>query len=161
MADKGRTFRTQVSLADMQRLADKLSDTQGTLAVDMAFGRDDRGIRFLSGSISGQLHLICERCLGKMHWPLKLDYALGLVDSEGMIERLPEQYEPLLVEQEEIRPLEVIEDEVLLALPMFPVHENEQDCKPRQLKEETEEAVATDEARDNPFAVLAKLKRND
>jgi uncharacterized protein len=58
--------------------------------------------------------------------------------------------------------LAVIEDELLLSLPLVPMHE-EADCSDAlnayQHKREAEESAA--EPTQNPFAVLAALKRND
>lgn len=160
LADKGRTFRGRIPLTRLERLQDRLSDTQGELEVELSFGRNADGIRYLAGHVEGCLPLICERCLGRMSWDVKLDFNLALLESEGLIDRIPERYEPLLIEAGEIRPVEVIEDELLLTLPMYPKHAEEQDCQLLQATEAADEP-ATEEPRENPFAALASLKRKE
>lgn len=161
-ADKGRQFNAPVAVADLSRLAGRLRDTGGSIQVDMLFDRDPAGIRRVSGQLRGSLQLSCERCLEAFEFPLAVDFSLALLESEGMIERMPEQYEPLLVTGQELRPLDVVEDEILLALPMFPVHKKA--CSPPGVGAEHEQdnpANRSDAARENPFALLAKLKQRD
>ena len=50
---------------------------------------------------------------------------------------------------------EVVTEEVLLALPIVPLHDDKADC--RELK--TDYAASTGEERETPFAVLAQLKQ--
>ena len=83
---------------------------------------------------------------------MNLKFRLGIVSSEAEIDRLPDGYEPLLVAGEPISTSELIEDEVLLAVPAIPLHaDGAGDC---------EMAYSNSGAaqRENPFAVLKQLK---
>lgn len=148
LADVGRSFRGEVSVSTLRRLLPSLSSTHGELKVQLDFRLDERRIRTLKGTIAGGVNLVCQRCLKELHFPLDLKFSLGIVSSEAEIERLPEGYEPLLVTGEPLQTVEVIEDEVLLAVPAIPLH---QGCETGYVNQPMPE-------KDNPFSVLEKLK---
>lgn len=151
LADAGRSFRGEIALSDLGRLAPMLSDNGGHLRVSLVFRLDQRRIRVLDGSIDGEIHLICQRCLEPLPWPLHLRFSLGIVTDEAGIDRLPDGYEPLLVQGEPLKTAEVVEDEILLAVPTVPMHEGVQRCDSGYRNRPVTE-------RDNPFSVLDKLK---
>jgi uncharacterized protein len=151
LADAGRSFRGTVPIAKLERLAPLLSVTDGELEVQMRLGLDERRIRVLQGTVAGSLDLVCQRCLGALHFPVDLQFRLGIVTAEHEIDELPEGYEPLLVSGDPVRTCDVIEDEVLLALPAIPLHEGAERC-------ETGYTNRPPAEKENPFAVLEKLK---
>ncbi len=138
-----------------KRCAD--SDTPA-LQVHLYIGRDAGGVLYLEGEVQGVLHLICQRCLGRMEFPVQRSFRLALVHSEAEADRLSDGYEPLLLEAERLIVRDVIEDELLLVLPDFPQHGAGEACTlPEYRKQENTVAV---EEKPNPFAALASLKRN-
>jgi len=152
LADVGRSFRGSLPVQRMDRLATLLYSTEGELAVRLEFSRDERRIRTVKGSIVGELSLVCQRCLNRLRFPVELTFSLGIVSSEAEADRLPEGYEPLLVTGEPLLTRTVIEDEVLLAIPAIPLHEDGTDgC-------ETGYRNPARPQKENPFAVLQKLK---
>ena len=151
LADVGRSFRGEVPVSEMPRLAQLLSSQDGSLNAQLDFGVDERRIRTLKGSIKGSIELVCQRCLGALRFPLDLKICLGIVTSEAELDQLPDGYEPLLVSGEPILTFDVIEDEVLLAVPAIPVHEGSEHCDTGYQNEPLAK-------RDNPFSVLEKLK---
>jgi methionyl-tRNA formyltransferase len=70
-------------------------------------------------------------------------------------EALPDAYDPLLLETPLIRPRDLIEDELILAVPAVPRHA-EGSCAPPAFEAGGEDALVE---RPNPFAALAALKR--
>ena len=160
MAELGREFEGTMELRLMKRLAPLLRTDTGTVQVSLDFGTDVSGVKFMHGLVSGELSLQCQRCLGEMVFPLHIDFRLALLRDETQLERVTQDYEPLLVESVPLYIADVIEDEALLALPQIPKHE-EGECNvditaaPDELPEAEEET----QAKANPFAVLAKLKK--
>ena len=151
LADVGRSFRGQVPVRELPRLLPCLSSTDEVLTVQLDFRLDERRIRTLKGTIRGGLSLVCQRCLKALRFPLDLKFCLGIVTSEADIDRLPEGYEPLLVSGAQLRTFDVVEDEVLLSLPAFPLHQGEQSCVMVYENQPLPE-------KDNPFSILEKLK---
>ena len=153
LADVGRSFRGEVPVSELTRLAPLLASQEGVLNVRLEFGLDERRIRTLKGSIEGGVDLVCQRCLGALRFPLDLRICLGIVTSEAESERLPRGYDPLLATGEPLLTFDVIEDEVLLAVPPIPVHEGAV-CETGYRNEPPAK-------QDNPFSVLEKLKSID
>jgi uncharacterized protein len=152
LADVGRSFRGKLPVQRFERLAPLLYASEGELTVRLEFRLDERRIRTVKGAIEGELSLVCQRCLNRLVFPVNLKFSLGVVSSEAEIDRLPEGYEPLLVSGEPIQTLAIIEDEVLLAIPAIPLHEDGAGgC-------EIGYRNPTVPERENPFAVLKKLK---
>ena len=153
-AEAGRQLQGSIAISDLERLVPALVSDAGELQVEMGLGKDPAGTRYLTGSIRGEVVLKCERCLGNMTLPLDLTYRLGLVSSDAEADVLPEWYEPLIVTAEPAHIADVIADEVLLALPIVPIHKDGLDCQ----EFVKEYAPPVNEQRENPFAVLAELK---
>ncbi|MGD2055171.1 MAG: YceD family protein [Gammaproteobacteria bacterium] len=154
MAEAGHSLRGRIRLDCMERVMPLVQSSEGEFEVLLEFGKDRDGTRYLSGSIRGTLILQCQRCLEPMEFPLHVKFRLGLVDAQEKARYLNARYEPLLVTQEPACIAEVVEDEILLALPIAPLHGDRSRCQ--GLVAEYQSAVGA--PRDNPFAVLAQLK---
>ncbi len=147
-------------LASLPRLAAELEHAEGEVSVALAAGIDAQGLRFITGRLQTGIALICQRCLGPLQWPLDIAVSLALVRNETMADRLPEQYEPLLVADGLISVADLVEDELLLALPLIPQHDQIQKCEIH-----ADQALATSEpvpdaGQNQPFASLASLLQN-
>ncbi|GMQ89042.1 MAG: YceD family protein [Gammaproteobacteria bacterium] len=151
LADAGRSFRGEVPVSELMRLRPSLSRADGRLKVALEFHVDERRVRTLSGCVEGSVDLVCQRCLETLMFPLDVDFKLGIISSDEEISRLPDGYEPLLVTGEPLRTFDVIEDEVLLAIPVIPLHEGVDGCKSGYVNQPAAE-------KENPFSVLKKLK---
>ncbi|MBI2779443.1 MAG: DUF177 domain-containing protein [Gammaproteobacteria bacterium] len=158
LADARAVLQGQVVVSNMARLAPSLCSTQGVVDFELAFDVDMEGIRCVHGSLSTQLDVICQRCLQPMKLPLEAKVALGVVASMQEAEGLASTYEPLVVGAEPVSLKEIIEDELLLALPVAPMHP-EQQCPAWQERVVEEQEELAQEGRKNPFAVLAQMKK--
>ena len=106
------------------------------------------------------LPLVCQRCLGAVAVSLEVDRSFRFVADEATAEREDEEAdEDVLVLSPQFDLIGLIEDELLMALPLVPRHEPE--CPaPVQLSAQDagfEPAAASD--RPHPFAALAQLKQ--
>ncbi len=154
LAEEGIRLSGSLELSKMTRLAPSLVEPLGQVEVELEFDRDG-SLKLLHGRVHGVLRLQCQRCMEELELPLDEELNLGLILAEGEADRLPAGYEPLLVTSQEIELAEIVEDELLLSLPLFPMHEEGQ-CQPAR-PPEPEEAPPAEE-KPNPFGVLAKLK---
>lgn len=157
LADKRGELKGQIPVSSLDRLADILFNDTGAVTVELYFGREGR-LAKVEGEIEAVLELECQNCLQAVQWPVKHAVKLGIVTSIDQANRLPEDYEPLLVDEEKILLKSIIEDELLLVLPTFPKHpHNCLDSKPGNKKVDflpNEQQASTE----NPFSILAKLK---
>lgn len=133
------------------RLADVLVDDNGSVrgSLHWELQGGGGGRRTLTLRLKGNLGLRCQRCLETVVWPVDLESRLLLVppgedwpDDELMDDR----YDAIEADKA-LALLPLVEEEVLLSLPIAPRHE---DCRP---------PTALDERKPSPFAVLAKFKK--
>jgi len=155
LARTGAQLRGRMALAPMERLASLLASPGGEAEVALDFGIDGERRSFVRVRLKAELSLMCQRCLEPMRFQVDTDRRLGVVGSEDEAERLSEAYEPLVFTGEPIFLRDVIEDELILSLPLVPRHTEQ--CASVALTAE-QGTDNTDKAGDNPFAALAKLK---
>jgi uncharacterized protein len=150
-----RCFDGQVNLAELTRLQGLVADTEGQCTYALEFAHDDiLRVSYVELTIETALPLICQRSLQRFLLPVSMVQRLGLIRSEEEESSLPEGYEPWLVPEDGmLRPLELVEDELVLAVPVVPLSPDGQavdrDWAP------TEEEIS----KANPFAALAALKK--
>lgn len=158
MAEARRILEGEVPLRQMKRLAALLEDDSGKARVRLEFGIDEMGVRFLQGTIRAALSIQCQRCLEPMAWPVELALSLGLLHP-GEDESRAGVHEPLIVDPVPMHLIDLLEDEILLALPQIPRHALEA-CPAREYVEPATAPDRNDTARAkaNPFSVLAGLK---
>ena len=155
LADKRGELKGQIPVSSLQRIAELLFDDSGLVTVELFFGREGR-LPKIEGHIQAVLQLKCQSCLQAVEWSVDSTVKLGIVSSIDQANRLPDDYEPLLVEQDSMLLRDVIEDELLLSLPAYPKHEHS--CFVSNLNDKTTPAHDTPSSRENPFSILAKLK---
>ncbi len=148
-----------LSVGGMERLATLLSDSDGLVDVSLQFGKDLQGVNFVRGHLSAEVNMICQRCMKPMAVQVEADVSLGIVASEERAAQLPEGFEALIVEEEPIALARIVEDELILALPIVALHEN-QGCEPVLAKLQVEASeIEQTEQKANPFAILSDLKQ--
>ena len=157
LADKRGVLKGQIPLRSLDRLAKMLVNDAGAVSVDLVFGREGR-LAKVEGHIDAVLELECQNCLEAVKWPVDCAIKLGVVTSIDQANRLPEDYEPLMVEEGKILLKNMIEDEILLILPAFPKHQHA--CVVPKFDNNSVDSLANDEqsSPENPFSILAKLK---
>jgi len=162
LARSQRLMQGRLPLSRMPRLVAVLDDTTGDVDVELEFDVDKSGIAWMKGHLTCTLPLSCQRCMQTLLMPVDTTFKLAMIESETEIERLGEEYEPLLLDDSLVSVAELVEDELLLSLPIVPKHETES-CHATDYEETHSEVVAEvnnePEEKKNPFAALADLKR--
>ncbi|HEY8683036.1 MAG TPA: YceD family protein [Rhodanobacter sp.] len=159
MVSARRSFEGTLPIATMSRLCEVLASADGLVQFELDFGRDDLGTDYVDVRAQASLSLICQRTLEPFVLPVAVNARLGLIRLERDEAGLPPDCEPLLVaENGRLNPADVIEDELLLVLPLVPV--NPDSSLPDEVTGyEPEDDSAGDERSENPFAVLRELKK--
>lgn len=126
---------------------------RGELAVDEA------GVAqcWLHLSAQVSLPLTCQRCLGPVDSLVAFERSFRFVDTEEAAEAQDEESEEdVLAFDPEFRLSDLIEDELLMELPLVPRH----DTCPAAVKMATEDAgfEQASSEKQHPFAVLSKLQ---
>ncbi|WP_133498333.1 YceD family protein [Cognatilysobacter terrigena] len=149
-----RGFEGRVPLASLQRLASLLEAPDGDAVFSLDFDRDSLGVPYVEVRVEAELPLVCQRTLERFLLPVHIDQRMGLIRDEADEAGLTPGYEPLLVDPSgELETLALVEDELILAVPVVPV-------KPGTdaVEREWGDGPAVEAERPNPFAALAALK---
>ena len=158
LADKGARLTGELPLKGMRRLVEACWDEQGLVSVDLHFARETSDdLRVMRGRITAQVRFTCQRCMGELAVELLTEPRLLLL-RPGEREDLIEDDDVLIIEQS-ITLGQLVEDELLLEVPMVPMHPVAQ-CPAQPLITEPQ-AEKKEAAGTNPFAVLEQLKRRD
>lgn len=155
MAQMHRVFEGELPLSRMQRLAQGLASTQGSVRYVLAFDRDRSGLVTVDLHAEAELSLICQRTLDRFGFPVVLDQRFGVIATEAGEAGLPADHEPLLSDDGMLDPVAVIEDELILALPLVPTKPGSEPVLAEPDGTEAEPA-----RRESPFAALRDLKRS-
>ena len=149
-----RRFEGVLPLSGMTRLADALVDAEGDCRFEMEFGRDGvLDLPYVEIRIEAALPLLCQRTLERFLYPVSLFQRLGLITDEAQEAALPEGMEPILLDGNgTLHPAEMVEDELILAIPVVPI-----DPRSTEVTAEWPADVGVEE-KPNPFSALAALK---
>lgn len=164
LAENNSTLEGMVPLSGLGRFREAvLGLPEGAQCrVRLSFTMDGERRRLVKGELEAPVQLECQRCLGPMEATLSSSFVLGLVTSDEQAQQLPKELEPFLTEDFSADLWSMVEDELLLVLPAFPLHERS-DCPAREaletLEPKGEAAAPARKSGDNPFSVLADLKK--
>jgi|SRR5579859_2172057 len=112
-------------VGDFARLRQSLLSDAGVLEYSLAGVTDEQNGPALRLTMRGTLQLRCQRCLAPLEFPLQVDAVLVLARSQAEIDALPMQGEgpDWIVAGKQMDVHDLLEDELLLAVPYAPRHE--------------------------------------
>lgn len=155
LADRGRALSGTVPVSACKRLVHWLDSGEGEFAAELQFGRDENQRRVLTGRVRGRVMLTCQRCLGAYALDLDLPIGVVLVDSEAEAETLPEEVDALVVgDGATMHTVDMIEDDLILALPLIAKCPDASDCAPAVEVFDSERMSGQDAGTQRPFADL-------
>ena len=160
LAERGARLTGTLPLKGMSRLAQNCLDESAEVFIDLSFERSvGEKVLLMHGSLRVRLRTQCQRCLEDMD--------LGLEASPNLVLLRPSAAQDIggddvdsLVADKPVSLSSLVEDELLLALPMVPVHEVNQ-CPARKFvadKASTQIRKVKGKKK-NPFAVLSAMKK--
>jgi len=155
LAERDVVFAGQAPISGMPRLASNLVTDNGSIDVEIRFAKDEQNLCTLTGSAHGSVSMTCQRCLEPVSVEVDARFNLAVTLSDEQAKHLPRNYDPLIIETDEIELLPIIEDELMLSLPLVPYHD---DCSIQTSFGDAETARTQEATKPNPFSVLAQLK---
>lgn len=154
-----REYSGRVPLGWLTRIEDLLDAPEkddGWVDFTLRVWKDDQQHPRLDLGLSGQVPMTCQRSLERYLQPIEGRSDLTVIESEGELSVLPDDAEPKLCPDGRLRLVELVEDEVLLLLPVIPVRPGSEpiDATAGELPSSGEE-----ESKPGPFAALEELKK--
>lgn len=150
--ERNAFFEGAWPVSGFERLAEAVCNNQGEVTARLRFSTR-AGTPCLDGYVGAELELRCERCLEPVKQHIESDFRFGLITSEEEADLLPKEFDPLMVSDAEQSLLELVEDELLLSLPIVARHDEE--CSEVLQKHKDDDEVQHDTYR--PFAALKDL----
>lgn len=151
-ADQSLVLAQRLPLQGFERLLQGALAQDGEVVVDLRFSRDARGLVRAQGQVSTNVALTCQRCLQPKPQALEADVDVYLLGNEMDAERLDDSEEYVLLEQGQLEIRGLLEDELILVLPIVVRHDDCESAVPLQ----SEAGPAP--VKENPFQILASLK---
>jgi len=152
ISDKPLVFEGTARLEDLPRLEESLANDDFELRYKVTARLDRQGRKVVSCIIEGFVFLTCQTSLEDFRHGVSIDDRLVLVDTEAELPPIEEESdaEDYLVADGPLDILGLVEDAVLLSLPMVP-------RKPGLEEREAEPPLRA--AGESPFAALASLRK--
>jgi uncharacterized protein len=140
--------------ADLERLEESLANDAGELRYRIVAGLDKQRRRVVSCIIEGFVFLTCQSTLEAFRHEISVDDRLVLVENESELPPVEHESdaEDYLVADEPLDIRDVVEDAVLLSLPMVPRKPGLEEAKGGGDKPAVQ--------KESPFAALASLKKS-
>lgn len=145
-ARDGGELRGTLGLERLSRLAEMPCKTSG-VGYWLRGGLNRAGKPSLEVKASGRMELVCQRCLGPLLIEVDVDVDLELSADPEVIAQADDEVDRVIATRD-MSVAQLVEDEVILALPQVPKHEN---C-------DVDRLIAQPK-KQSPFGVLARLKK--
>ncbi len=152
VAAQGAVIEREFALSGFTRLRDRLAAPDGSVRARLS-------LRLVDGVAAGEIELTaavmleCQRCLQPMARELRSESELAFV--AGDAERVPAEYEVIAGDPKRVDLAALVEDELLLALPVIARHAPGEDCRWPDAGAAAEQAA--EPAMRRPFAGLKDL----
>jgi uncharacterized protein len=143
-------------LSELTRLQGILASESGHVEATIGFGRDEEKRFVATVSVAANLEVKCQRCLDIMPVVVATENRLAIVGDDDQARSVPSHLEPWVVEAEQGSLWTLVEDELLLGIPIISYHDTDE-CK-QILKEYQQPPPESVEVEESPFKVLEQLK---
>ena len=149
-----------IPLAELPRVSHELSEADGDASGKVRFSRA-QGQAVADLDVSALPEVVCQRCMQPMRWPIKVKSRIALVSDYAAADRVPGELEVFLVEGDSLSVRDLVDEEVLLALPHVPRHGEGSECAGSKVRLPGQEGETSEEAAEHqvqkPFAQLGEL----
>jgi uncharacterized protein len=118
----------ELELNRLTRLVDLLHSSAGSVKATLRVGRPQTGWLGIELEYETTVELVCQRCLEPITQHLAERVELALVESAAMEPHVPNGREPVMLEEGRLMPARLIEDELIVSIPLVPKHARTEDC---------------------------------
>jgi uncharacterized protein len=129
LADSRAVFDLDVALSAIPDFPADYVGGGGSVKAHLVFGRE-QGFALARVELQAQLHTTCQRCLGPLPLSIQASSPVLIAESQQEAERAPAGLETFLAPEGRLMLEALIGEELLLALPIVPVHEQASQCEP-------------------------------
>ena len=124
-----RMISGYIAVSRLERLCQSLATKDGEVRARFEFVVDSGGRRRIKGHVSGSVWLACQRCLDSAALDLDEQVDLVLVANELEAQALDKTCDPWICDDHRIVLADLIDEQMLLGLPIVYFHESERLCR--------------------------------
>jgi uncharacterized protein len=128
LADGQVDVEFTIPLTELSRLPPQPAGSGEAVRGRVRFGREE-GFAVAALELEGTVTLQCQRCLKPLRHRVEAQTDIALVASEADAARAPPQFEPVRAQDGRVRVRDLVEEELLLALPIAALHSNLEECE--------------------------------
>jgi len=170
LAASGQVIEISEKIGNFERLAEIVGSDLETLDPDklpsgwrdavvagrLSFGFADaqHGLPALEGAVAVTIDAVCQRCLEPMQLPLAAELRLLFADTEGDPVNA-DGFEVWETDEEQLRPLDLIEEVLIMSMPISALHEDDTVCVAADADD-----IAAEQGTTRPFADLKSQMAN-
>ena len=160
------TINSTVSISKLQRFSEYLHDEDGQVKVSLHFDKDETGYRVVRGQIETTVRMLCQRCLEPTVVEVVVsELAVTLADSETEASKIADKFsgpldklEIIVCEEGELELLSLVEDELIMSLPVVVAHEDKHCNTELNVIQASSHSVEPAQGNIEGLEVLEKLK---
>ena len=154
LAGRGASLERELRLPQLPRLVEAGALEGTKVRAQLEFGTFE-GRSCIEVRVAGEVLLACQRCLKPCR--CAVDESASLVVVARDTDEVPGGFEPLLGDPERLSVAELIEEQLLLGLPLVPMHASAAECGAAATALAADEAEAAADEKQRPFANLREL----
>jgi uncharacterized protein len=146
-------IRGDLETLDPDKLPSGWRESEISGRLSFGFADAQHGLPMVEVEVSGTIDAVCQRCLGPIRLPLSIELKLLFAGDESTT--TDGGFEVWELEEETLRPLDIVEEALIMAMPLAAMHEDEKCHGPDVEDSGTEQKV-------RPFAALkAQMESNN
>ena len=128
LANRGVTLGGELTIGKLTRLKSLLHSDVGSVSATLRFRQRGDGWLATELEYRGTVELVCQRCLEPFRHELADTANVVLADAASVPAAVPAGFEPFELEDGRLQPAELVEEELIVAIPLVPKHERIEDC---------------------------------
>jgi uncharacterized protein len=128
LADRDVALSGELTVGKLTRLVSLLHSDVGSVRATLRFRQRRDGWLAIALDYQAAVQLVCQRCLEPYTHELVASVDVAVADREAMPETVPTGFEPFELEGGRLQPVQLLEDELIVAMPLVPKHARVEDC---------------------------------
>lgn len=160
---RAASVELECDVRDLPRIAPLLARDAGIVKGRFRFYRVEPAEGGKSGfdgagcNVRALLAMTCQRCLDEVQVPIDAHAELAFIDEEAQVGSVPESHDPVVMSAGRVSLAALVEEELLLAMPIVPAHADPADCRVRAATDTADAPAAA--PTQTPFAGLRELMK--
>jgi uncharacterized protein len=140
LADREVVLGGELDIDKLMRLKSLLHSDAGSVRATLRFRQRGGGWLALTLDFQAVVELVCQRCLEPVRQELAESVNVVIAEGDSLPATAPTEFEPFELEEGRFQPAQLVEDELIVAVPLVPKHARVEDCGSlaRELAEQSE-----------------------